>query len=464
MKNNLIQSSGLRQVIIVGGGIAGLLSARVLSRYFDQVTVIEQDDKESVHRLDSRKGVPHALHSHFLMLKGMTIIRQLFPTIDQELSKRGAKEIDVYRDIQLYRGAWLPNFESGKSTFLQTRPLLEEAIRSLVEPYPNIQFQYGEKIEGLLTNEAQTRLVGVYSLNKNSPEPHRFFGDLIVDAMGRNTLFPSWIHSLGYPSLPKTEVYNDIYYCSRIYETPKDLTINWVCKNIRQTIPFKKKAGVVMEVEGNGEARQWLVTLVGQLGDYPDNSEDGFIEFASQLEQPDIYDFIKQAKAVTPISSFRSPSSFHYQYEKSSRLPDGFIAIGDSFYTLNPVFGQGMSACAIAIHALDQCLEKFGGTSQKLQCHYFKDTAHLLNIPWKQTLNQDLLYPEIKGKRPFGFKLLSWYKGKLLQLCQDPVVGKTIYQVINLEKPSKSLFRPSMILKVFGLASRQIYQKILNKE
>jgi len=44
--------------IVVGGSIAGLLAARVLSRWFDRVTVLDRDELplEPTHR----KGVPQS--------------------------------------------------------------------------------------------------------------------------------------------------------------------------------------------------------------------------------------------------------------------------------------------------------------------------------------------------------------------------------------------------------------------
>src|SRR5207248_2432383 len=98
-----------------------------------QVSIIEQDIITPDQAQLSRKGVPQGPHSHFLMLKGITIISKLFPEVEKELLKKGAKKIDIYRDIQLYKGMWLPNLESGKNSFLQSRPLLEDAIRSLVQ-------------------------------------------------------------------------------------------------------------------------------------------------------------------------------------------------------------------------------------------------------------------------------------------------------------------------------------------
>ena len=49
-----------RHALVIGGSMAGLLTARVLSDHFDQVTILERD---SVHDYpESRKGQPQTRH------------------------------------------------------------------------------------------------------------------------------------------------------------------------------------------------------------------------------------------------------------------------------------------------------------------------------------------------------------------------------------------------------------------
>ncbi|NOK57274.1 MAG: hypothetical protein GFH27_549309n8 [Chloroflexi bacterium AL-W] len=62
--------------IVIGGSIAGMFAARVLSNYFTQITVIDHDtfsDAPAHH-----KGAPH--HVHGLLARGHMIIKQLFPS------------------------------------------------------------------------------------------------------------------------------------------------------------------------------------------------------------------------------------------------------------------------------------------------------------------------------------------------------------------------------------------------
>ena len=63
--------------IVVGGSFAGLLAARVLSNYFQRVTLIERDKYPNAP--ENRPGVPQSRHLHALLLRGKKIIDRFFP-------------------------------------------------------------------------------------------------------------------------------------------------------------------------------------------------------------------------------------------------------------------------------------------------------------------------------------------------------------------------------------------------
>ena len=82
-----------QQAIVVGGSIAGLITARVLSEYFDQVLIIERDeitDRPVIH-----KSVPQGNHLHALLHGGLQVLSSLYPAFTEDLRQRGASQITV---------------------------------------------------------------------------------------------------------------------------------------------------------------------------------------------------------------------------------------------------------------------------------------------------------------------------------------------------------------------------------
>src|SRR5262249_49384736 len=73
-----------RHAVVVGGSLAGMLAARVLSDHFTRVTLLERD-QFSVTPL-ARKGLPQGRHVHALLERGRLAMERLFPGLDGELA------------------------------------------------------------------------------------------------------------------------------------------------------------------------------------------------------------------------------------------------------------------------------------------------------------------------------------------------------------------------------------------
>ena len=120
-----------KHAIVVGGSIAGLLAARVLTDHFEQVSLIERDALPT--QAEQRRGVPQGRHTHGLLASGCNVLEKLFPGITQALVKAGAVAHDIVRDSRwFFEGACLSRPASGLSGLLMTRPLLEAAVRDRV--------------------------------------------------------------------------------------------------------------------------------------------------------------------------------------------------------------------------------------------------------------------------------------------------------------------------------------------
>ena len=89
-----------RHAVVVGGGVAGLLAARVLADHFERVTVLERDRFPDTP--SARRGAPQARHVHVLLHRGLLALETLFPGVSSELTTAGASLLDAAADF-----AWL---------------------------------------------------------------------------------------------------------------------------------------------------------------------------------------------------------------------------------------------------------------------------------------------------------------------------------------------------------------------
>src|ERR1700685_4703240 len=110
--------------IVVGGSMAGLCAARVLSRFYDKVTVIDRDAYPvGAHE---RPGVPQSRHVHALLMRGRLELDRLFPGFEKTMLERGAIEINFGRDFAALRtDGWAEQRSTWSPTLLARRLLIE---------------------------------------------------------------------------------------------------------------------------------------------------------------------------------------------------------------------------------------------------------------------------------------------------------------------------------------------------
>ncbi|MBC7869536.1 MAG: FAD-dependent monooxygenase, partial [Chitinophagaceae bacterium] len=138
--------------IVIGGSMAGLLTARVLSDHFNRVTIIERD--QLPQSADFRGGVPQARHLHTLLVKGQRIMEDLFPGFNEDMLSEGAVPMTWGKDTHFVTtGGYVKHFESTIKSNSFARASLEWLVRRRVSAISTIDFLPETQVERLLTNE-----------------------------------------------------------------------------------------------------------------------------------------------------------------------------------------------------------------------------------------------------------------------------------------------------------------------
>ncbi|BAY45196.1 hypothetical protein SAMD00079811_27980 [Scytonema sp. HK-05] len=146
--------------IVIGGSMAGLVVARILSDRFPAVTLIERDQfpEEPI----PRKGTPQSRHIHVLLLQGQIILEKFFPGLRDEMIAAGAHLIDVAADMMwLNPAGWGVRFPSDISMLGFSRDLIDCKVRRRLALINNIRFLQGCEVTGLLSNTHGTCVAGV---------------------------------------------------------------------------------------------------------------------------------------------------------------------------------------------------------------------------------------------------------------------------------------------------------------
>ncbi|MCU0463291.1 MAG: FAD-dependent monooxygenase [Anaerolineae bacterium] len=435
-----------QRAVVIGGSIAGLSAARALSPHFDEVVVVERGDYPQTSA--PRKATPQGNHVHALLKSGEEALETLFPGLKQTLIDNGAQQVDFSGDVHwFHHGQWKMRYDSGFKVMVQTRPLVEWALRGRLDRLANIKVYSSHEVGALLTTADHSTITGVtlHAMDDRAATTD-LTADLVVEATGRGSKLPQWLEALGYSAPPETRLNIGLGYSSRLYQAPDDLPSDWRIVLLNPQSPTVLRAGYIFPVEGN----RWLVTLGGYSGDAPPSDHDGFMAFAKDLAQPVIYEWLQKLIPIGEIKSYAVPDTVRRHYEKLSRLPKGIVALGDAFCVFDPVFGQGMSTAAKAALALCQQLDReTPETVGTLAQRYHKKVAHIVNGPWMLATSEDFRYPKTVGPKPIGLPVLHWYSGHIFALsASDREVFETFRQVMHLLTGIEALFKPSIVLKV----------------
>ncbi len=345
--------------VVVGGSLAGMLAARVLSDHFDGVTLLERD--RFTETPAARKGLPQGRHVHVLLERGRGAMERFLPGLTRELVRAGAEPLDATRDVAWMNPyGWYVRFPGDLLLLASTRDLIDWGVRGRVAALPNVRIHQGADVAGLIRGPGDgARVAGVRLRSRTAgAEVDRggaeLAADLVVVADGRNSRLPEWLTALGYEPPEETVVNSFQGYASRFYRPPAEFESDWKALYIQQAPPGDPRGGLVSPVEGG----RWLVSLVGGDGHYPPTDEAGFLDGVRTLRIPDLYEAIRDAEPLGPIVGYRATENRLRHYERGGCWPEGLVALGDAVCALNPVYGQGMTTAVLGAEVLDRCLRR----------------------------------------------------------------------------------------------------------
>lgn len=424
------------RAVVIGGSIAGLLAARVLTDFYAEVLVLERDDLSNEGR--NRRGVPHGYHAHALLAGGLEVIEEYLPGISDELISNGALACDPLNDGRwFFEGNDLRRSASGTRAIMLSRPMLEIGVRHRVQTLDNLTILDNRSIRDLVFENG--RVTGIQT------QDQVLLADLVIDASGRGSRAPKWLESLGFRRPVEEKVEIQVTYTTRIFRRhPRHM--NGDTFATLSPTPDCKRGGVILAKE-DGE---WIVTLYGYFGEKAPEDLDGFIEFARTLPASHIHDVVKNAEPVGEAKVFRFPASTRRRFEKLDRHPDGFLAFGDAICSFNPIYGQGMSSAALQARALADALKS---GSESLSERFYALAAKVIDGPWHVAVGSDLRIPETVGRRSPQVRLINWYMSKLHRRGHIRVDAALAFvRVAQLLDPPPAIMHPALAVRVLASA------------
>jgi len=444
-----------RTAIVMGASVAGLWTARVLADHFDRVLVLERD--RLPESAAPRPGAPQSQQYHILLRRGLQILHDLFPGMEEELIAAGAVRFDMTRDVKVRsRGSWLPQFTSGQHLVSCSRVLLEAAMRRRLRQDARIQFRDGVEVTGLTADATRATVTGVTCRQREAPDgaaDEHLTAALVVDALGRRSPTPAWLVELGYAPPEETVVNSFLGYVTRRYRQPAHFQADWRMLLLMATPPHSPRGGLIFPEE-NGV---WVVMMAGANKEYPPTDEEGFAAFAQSLG-PEFAGAVAAAEPISKPIGYRGTESRWRHYERLARWPERYVVLGDAFCGFNPVYGQGMTVAALAAVALGDLLRQNNGELDGIATRALAAVSEVTAGAWLLTTGADFQWPAtVGGDRSGGLgeRVGRWYIDKVLNAINtDQQVRMAFNDVNQLVKPVSSLFAPRVFWRVMFNSGR----------
>ncbi|PRY39090.1 FAD-dependent oxidoreductase [Umezawaea tangerina] len=428
-------SSPLGHVVVIGGSMAGLLAAHVLSRHAERVTVLERDHYEAGS--GPRSGVPQSRHTHVLLTSGMEALEELLPGVVRELEDAGAPNLSIPADLGVWQaGQWVSRANPSRPVMTGSRPLLDHVVRGRVLADPRVDVRTSTEVTGFLGGPDRITGVSVRGRGSDHQEYEELEADLVVDATGRGSRTPEWLTALGAGAPAEEVLETGRAYATCVFETddagsPDQVKGFYIVPDAAQ--PF---GAIILPAEGD----RWMVTLSGPRGQAPPTDPAGFVDFAAALPHDAPHKWLSTARPLGRPVGYRHTANRRRRYDLAARDRTGLLVVGDALCMFNPVYGQGLSVAALNAVALGRALAAPDlPSTHSLQRKVLRSSRGA----WDVATGADSPMPGATGdavRSGLVERLLNRYLERVrVRVPGDPVVCKAFRDVLFLKAPPTSL-------------------------
>jgi 2-polyprenyl-6-methoxyphenol hydroxylase-like FAD-dependent oxidoreductase len=398
-----------KRALVIGGGIAGLLVARMLSEHYREVLVVDRDNWPE--KPGPRAGTPQSYHLHLLQPGGKMIIQRLFPGFVDDALALGAHPTQNKNTLLInqYGSAVASDPQQDMAC---SRGLLEWVLRQRVQALPQVRFLTSQEVVSLETTPDRTRVTGVRLRSRGQQEEQgTVHADLVIDASGRSSKLSQWLLDMGYEVPAEDHVNASIGYSTRYYKAPVSGGEDWNVIRIEGQPEKGIGFGVIEAIENN----IWAAIHFRAGGNYPSTDPEEFEREHADLIDPVMAEVLQGAEPLTQPRGFRVPTYVRRHFERMKRWPGGLLVLGDALCHFNPIYGQGMTVAAIETEVLATCLREQASEPQPdFELRAFQRMQEAIYPAWWICTIDDLRWPGVTYSGPQPPKGVA-----LVQKCLD---------------------------------------------
>jgi flavin-dependent dehydrogenase len=406
---------------VIGASIAGLCAARVLSDFYERVTVYERD--ELPEGPANRAAVPQGRHVHLLMARGAQEFETHFPGLLDDMVAAGVPILENQPDCIHFGAAGHVlgthhKLQDEFTAYVPSRPHLEWQIRRRVSAIDNVEFVLASVSEPLY-DAARQQVTGVVLDSGGSVG-----ADLVVDAAGRGARLPVWLVQWGFQRPREDSVDVGIAYATHQVRIPDELIAE---KVVVAGASREQPLGLGMLYYEDGT---WGLTTFGVGKVEPPHDFAGMCALADEILPGHVAAAIRRGEPIGEVAFHKYPTSRWRRYDLLDRFPAGIIPFGDAVASFNPTFGQGMTMTSLQTGHLRRVLQT---PDADLAGDFTRASAKTTYPVWTMNAIGDLVLHRATGPMPWWYRPVGSLFDQLLGAAEtDPVLAEWFLRRFSL--------------------------------
>jgi len=462
-----LSGAGSRHIAVVGGSVAGLLTAVALARDGHRITVLERDAEPlpetpcEAFASWQRRGSPQTRQSHAFLARLHNLLADRAPELLEALLASGAERVRFadLADSVIPGAGVLP--EDDEITMLACRRVtFEWALRRFTARLPGVAFRDGARVAGLLADpgaEGPTPRVRGLRL----AEGVELAADWVVDASGRRTKVSEWLEAIGgRPPRVEREPCG-IFYASRFYR---------LCDTAEMPPidgPMGADLGYLKYGIFPGDARVFSITLAASPEDEVLRAAmrpAAFEALAALLPATAPWVDPAVARPVSDVAAIaRLENLRRFPVEQGEPIAHGLLMVGDALLHTNPIVGRGCTLAAVNAFLLADALRDHPDDARAAALALDAATGREL-VPWYEAVRAqdrnsiEMAAMQRRGEDPFrthradgsvdpkGYMRSLVRDGFLPALREDVAVLRAFLRVFNLLEPPSDLMKDPRLL------------------
>ncbi|MET0458395.1 MAG: NAD(P)-binding protein [Ilumatobacteraceae bacterium] len=442
----------MAEIVIVGGGIAGLTGAMLLARDGHHITVLERDpaspppDPTDAWAEWERRGITQFRLSHAFLPRFRAVLDAELPDVTDALVAAGALRSNRLATMpDSMTGGWREGDERFE-VVTGRRPTIEAALALVAGREPGVVIRRGVAVRGLLVGHPSTSAIPhVAGVVTDGGE--RVTADLVVDASGRRSAFPGLLADAGVRR-PIDEAADSgfVYYARHFRSADGEMPVGF-----GPPLQHYESVSFVTAVADNGH---WSVTLTARADDIVMRAARDVEVWERIVGSYPLIAHWTDAQPITAVDTMAKIEDRIRRFSVDGRpVATGIVAVGDAWACTNPSVGRGASIALLHAVSLRDVVRKVGTDDRAtLTREWGEITAREVEPLVTDTLHFDHhrlaeMDAQIAG-RTYETEDAEWNFGRALGAAagRDPDLLRAAVDMASLyQRPGDLLARPDII-------------------